>query len=306
MKGWLKWVGYGAGGLVALLLVAACAVFGFSEARYRKQYAVAPAAIAIPTDSLAIARGNHLAHSTAACIDCHGENLGGAVVIDQPVLGRIFASNLTRGKGGVGLLSDADYVRAIRHGVAPDGTPLKVMPSSDYMNLSDNDLAAIIAYVKSLPSVDNEQPRNSMGPLGRTLFLAGKMPILHAERVDHERKHLASVPPTATAGYGAYLASVGCKGCHGPAFAGGPVIDGPPDWPPAANLTPSGSTKGWSEADFSRALREGKRPNGTPVNDAMPWRVMKNLTDDEVHALFLYLRSLPPQPAAGTATVASS
>lgn len=302
----IKWLGYGAAGLVGVVAVAACAVYGFSEARFRKQYAVTPPALAIPTDSVSIARGDHLVHTVAGCVDCHGENLAGNTVVDQPVLGRIFAANITRGKGGVGILSDADYIRAIRHGVAPNGTPLKVMPSSDYMNLSDEDLVAIIAYVKSIPAVDKEQPVISMGPLGRTLFLAGKMPILHAERVDHERKHLASVPPAPTAGYGAYLASVGCKGCHGPALAGGPIVDGPPEWPPAANLTPAGPTKNYSEADFTRVLREGKRPNGIAVNDVMPWRLTQRLTDDEIHALYLYLRTLPAQAAAGVQTASRS
>ncbi|MDB4914185.1 MAG: cytochrome c class [Gemmatimonadetes bacterium] len=295
MKRWVKWIGYGAAGLVVLVLVAACALFGFSEARYRKQYAVTPATIRITADSAAIARGNHLVHSSAGCIDCHGENLGGGTVIDQPPLGRIFATNLTRGKGGAGTLTDAQYVLAIRHGIAPNGTPLKIMPSSDYANFSDEDLAAVIAYVKSVPAVDKELPANSVGPLGRALFMAGQLPFLHAERVDHERKHLAAVPPAATAGYGAYLAGFGCKGCHGPALAGGKIVDGPPDWPPAANLTPSGPTKDWTEADFTRLLREGKRPNGIPVNQAMPWRFTRNMTDDEIHALYLYMKSLPSQ-----------
>jgi mono/diheme cytochrome c family protein len=202
--------------------------------------------------------------------------------------------NLTRGKGGIGgVLTDVEFQRAIRHGVAPDGHALKIMPSSDYINLTDADLAAIIAYIKTLPPVDNVLPASSMGPVGRALFVAGKLPILHAERIDHERKHIAAVTPTATAGYGAYLASVGCKGCHGPALAGGKIIDGPPDWPPAANLTPAGPTKSYSEDDFKRVLREGKRPNGIPVNDVMPWRLTKKLSDEEIHALYLYLRSLP-------------
>jgi hypothetical protein len=80
------------------------------------------------------------------------------------------------------------------------------------------------------------------------------------------------------------------------------MVDGAPDWPPAANLTPAGSTKDWSEADFRRLLREGKRPNGTPVNQAMPWRVMKNLTDDEIRAVYLYTRSLPATPTPGIQT----
>lgn len=293
MNRWLRRAGYLAGGIVALLLVTAAGVYGVSEVRYRKHYDVAEAPVAVPTDSAAIARGEHLANSFAACADCHGANLGGKVVFDDPPIGRVYALNLTSGKGGVGgTLSDVDLARAIRHGVAPDGRPLKVMPSSDYMALSDADLGAIIAYVRSRPPVDNTVPSPSVGPVGRALYLAGMLPFLHAERIDHAQKHVASVTPGVTVAYGEYIATVGCKGCHGPALAGGKIVGGAPDWPPAANLTPTGATKGWSEADFRNLLRTGKRPNGTPVNDVMPWRMARNMSDEEISALFLYLRSL--------------
>ena len=303
MKRLLKGLGYALGGVVGLALVAAAAVYGFSEARYRKQYTIPPTAIAISADTTSIARGAHLVKSIAGCVDCHGDNLAGKAVFDVPIMGRVYGVNLTAGKGGLGsALSDADYVRAIRHGIAPTGRALKVMPSSDYANLSDEDLAAIIAYVKAAPPVDNEVPVVSVGPLGRALMVAGKLPILHAERIDHAQRHPASVPTAASVEYGAYLASVGCKGCHGPALAGGPVIGGDPAWPPAANLTPSGNTKRWTESDFRRVLRDGKRPDGTVVNTAMPVRLLKNLTDDELHALWLYLRTLPPTPTPGLQT----
>jgi cytochrome c553 len=302
MKRWLKWLGYGAAGVAGVLVLSAAGVYGVSEARLRKQYTLPSTALAIPTDSAALARGQHLVHSIAGCVDCHGENLAGSTIIESAALGNVYAMNLTRGKGGVGVLSDADYVRAIRHGVAPNGRPLKIMPSSDYMNLSDADLAAIIAYVKSVPPVDKELPPSTVGPLGRALFVAGKLPFLHAERVDHGRAHLVSVEATPTANYGAYLAAVGCKGCHGPALAGGKIIDGPPDWPPAANLTPAGPTKSYSEEDFRRVLREGKRPSGIAVNEVMPVRLTKRLSDDEIHAIYLYLRTLPPTATPGLQT----
>ena len=294
MKTWLKWTGYAAAGIAGILVLSAAGVYGVSESRYRKQYDITPPALAIPTDSASIARGAHLVSSIGGCVDCHGDNLAGKAVIEDPALGNVYAMNLTRGKGGIGgTLSDVDYQRAIRHGIKPDGRALKIMPSSDYINLSDADLAAIIGYLKTLPPVDHEQPASSMGPVGRALFVAGMLPILHAERIDHGRAHVAKVDAAPTADYGGYLASVGCKGCHGPALAGGKIIDGPPDWPPAANLTPSGPTKNYTEAEFTTILRTGKRPNGFPVNEVMPWRLTKKLSDDEVHAIYLYLRTLP-------------
>jgi mono/diheme cytochrome c family protein len=299
MKRWLKWTGYVLGGLAGVLVLSAAGVYGVSEARYRKQYTITMPPLTILSDSVTVARGQHLATSIGGCVDCHGDNLAGKAVFEDPALGRVYAMNLTRGKGGIGgVLTDLDFQRAIRHGIAPDGRPLKVMPSSDYMNLSDADLAAIIAYLKTLPPVDNDVPASSMGPVGRTLFVAGLLPILHAERIDHDRGHVTSVTPAPTAGYGAYLTGVGCKGCHGPALAGGKIVDGAPDWPPAANLTPAGPTKNYSEEDFTRVLREGRRPNGIPVSDVMPWRLTKRLTDDEIHAIYLYLRTLPEQVTA--------
>lgn len=295
MKRWLKWTGYAVGGIAGVVVLGAAGVYGVSEARYRKQYTITPPRLTIPSDSAAIARGAHLANSIGGCVDCHGDNLAGKAVFDDPALGRVYAMNLTRGKGGVGgVLTDAQLQRAIRHGIAPDGRALKIMPSSDFMNLSDADLAAIIAYLKTVPPVDNVLPASSMGPVGRALFVAGMLPILHAERIDHDRLHVASVEPAPTAGYGAYLVGVGCRGCHGPTLAGGKIVDGPPDWPPAANLTPAGPTKSYSEEEFKRVLREGKRPNGIPVSDVMPWRLTKHLSDDEIHAIYLYLRSLAP------------
>ncbi|MEO8623095.1 MAG: cytochrome c [bacterium] len=303
MNRWLKRIGYVVVGLLGLIVITAAGVYGASEVRYRKQYVVKAEAISIPADTVTVARGAHLTRSIAGCVDCHGDNLAGKPVFDVPALGRVFAINLTKGKGGIGgALTDADFVRAIRHGLAPTGRALKVMPSSDYANLTDEDLGAIISYVKSVPPVDNELPAVTMGPIGRALMVAGKMPILHAERIDHDRPHAASVPVAPTAAYGAYLVGVGCKGCHGPALAGGKIADGDPSWPPAANLTPAGPTNSWSEDDFRRLLREGKRPNGIPVNTAMPVRLFKNLTDDEIHAIWLYTRTLPPTQTPGLQT----
>jgi hypothetical protein len=72
-------------------------------------------------------------------------------------------------------------------------------------------------------------------------------------------------------------------------------VAGPPGLPPASNLTPAG-IGAWTEADFVRALREGKRPDGSPLNEFMPWKVFRGMTDAEYHALWLYLRSVPPKP----------
>jgi mono/diheme cytochrome c family protein len=303
---WLKALGYLVSGGVALILAAAAAVYGFSEARYRKQYDVALPPVAIPTDSASIARGSHLVRSFGGCIECHGENLAGKVVVDDPALGRLYASNLTRGKGGIGgARSDADLVRAIRHGVGPTGHALVVMPSLDYVHFTDADLVAVVSYVKSVPAVDNVQPALSVGPVARALMLAGKMPLLHAERIDHAQPAPTGIAPAVTVAYGSYIARIGCTGCHGPQLAGGRIETGPPDWPPATNLTAAGRVKDWSDAQLAHFFRTGVRPDGSPVNSVMPIRLTKNFTDDEIRALTLYLRSLPPVPTPGIQRTAS-
>jgi mono/diheme cytochrome c family protein len=301
----LIWLAYGSGGLAALMLVVVIAVYVLSEKRARKTYAITPKPIVVPTDSASVARGAHIATAIGKCVDCHGAKFEGTVMFDSPALGSVSALNLTRGIGGVGrLLTDADFVRAIRHGVGPNGLPLMIMPAQDFIELTDADLGAVIAYIRSLPAVDNVLPESHMGPLGRALLVAGKMPIFPAEQIDHTRPIPAPITPSATAEYGGYLVRVGCAGCHGPALAGGPIATGDPSWPPAANLTPSGSTKSWSEADFKKLLRTGRRPDDTPVNAAMPWKLAGKMTDDEIHAVWMYLRSIPSQPTGGVTLTA--
>ena len=255
----LTWLGYVLGGAAALLIVAAIAVFVKSEQRAHQVYTLEPYPLVIPADSASLKRGAHIANAIGKCVECHGEKLEGSVMIDDAKLGLVAARNLTRGTGGVGrILTDADLIRAIRHAVGPDGRPLMIMPSEDFIELSDSDLGAVVAYVKSVAPVDNVLPESKLGPLGRALLVAGKLPIFPAERIDHARKAAPPIPEAATAEYGGYLARVGCIGCHGPTLAGGPVPASDPSWPPAANLTIAGPTKSWSEAQFGDLLPTGK------------------------------------------------
>ncbi len=283
------------GVLVGVLAIAACAVYFISERRVARRYALADESIPIPTDSISIARGQHLAHAIAKCTDCHKPTLAGQIFVDDPALGRFVPMNLTRGKGGLGAtLKDADWVRAIRHGVGHDGRPLRLMPSVEYNNLSVEDVGAIIAYAKSVPPVDNELPGNTLGPVGRVLLVTNKMPLFAAEHIDHSARAVALAPAIGpTVEYGGYLAhTAGCAGCHNPSFSGGPIDVGPPSWPPAANLTPAGM-KGYDEASFMTALRTGVRPGGTKIKDPMPIAWTKDMTDDEIRAVWAYLKTVP-------------
>lgn len=282
--------------VVAVLALGALAVYAASNRRLSARYTVQPSPVTIPTDAAALERGKHLAQ-TRGCMDCHGADLGGAKVIEDGKMGVVYGPNITRGAGGVvAAYQENDYVRAIRHGVSADGHALFIMPSEDYALLSNEDLGALIAYLKSAPPVDRASVPVKVGPLARALLLAGKMPIA-AERIDHARVQ----PPTATPGvtpeYGRYIAAATCAGCHNPSFSGGKIDVGPPDWPPSANLTPdaSGRLAKWSEADFIAALRTGRRPDGSEINPIMP-RNFGKMDDVELKALWAYLKTVPAKP----------
>lgn len=291
----LKWIGIVIGVLVGLIIVAVAAVYIISGARMAKTYNVQPETIAIPTDAASIERGRHLATAVGKCVDCHGENLGGSAFIDDPALGRVVAVNLTSGKGGIGgAFTDADFVRAIRHGVRPDGKSVIFMPAQEFYNFSDADLGAIIAYIKSVPPVDNTPPKTTVRVLGRVLLLAGKIELLPAELIDQSAARPTAPHEGVTADYGQYLvATGGCKGCHNPSLSGGPVTGAPPSAPPAANLTPGGELAGWSETDFMNALRTGVTVSGRHLDAFMPWKYAGQMTDDEIAAVWMYLQTVP-------------
>jgi cytochrome c553 len=186
-------------------------------------------------------------------------------------------------------------VRAIRHGVGPDGRGLFIMPSEEYQHLSDADLGALVAFLKTLPAVDRERVPTSLGPVSRVLLATGKTKLA-AEVIDHANMHPPVVTPGATVEYGRYIAA-SCVGCHGPNFSGGKIEIGPPSWPHAANLTQheSGRLAKWTEADFVSTLRTAKRPDGTELSGVMP-RAFGQMTDVELKALWLFFKSLPAVP----------
>jgi cytochrome c553 len=287
-----------AGGLVLIIVALAVWVYAASEAMLSKTYQVPSKLVAIPTAAGAVERGEHLVKAVGACATCHDTDLGGKVYAEMGPVGVVAGRNLTRGRGGIGgEFTDADWVRAIRYGIRRDGTTLIMMPSEVYTKFTDADLGALIAYLKQLPPVDREIPESRFGPVGRALLAVGKMKILTAPKTFHADTS-SSAEPAATAGYGRYLADVsGCHGCHGFGLSGGKVA-GPDNLPPASNLTPAG-LRSWSERDFVRALREGRRPDGSSINEFMPWRSYASMSDLDLQALWLYLRSVPPKASGG-------
>lgn len=294
----LKFVGIALGALVAAVALGAATVYLRSAAKLKQKFAVTVRPVAAAADSGAIARGRHIAE-TRGCTDCHGDDLGGKTVFNDGAMGHVYGPNLTRGAGGVaGGFKDEDFVRAVRHGLAADGRALFLMPSTEYATFSDADLGALLAYVKSVPPVDRPRGPVALGPIARALVAAGKIKLA-AEEIDHANVQPAAVTPAVTAEYGRYVGAA-CTGCHGPNYSGGKIAVGPPDWPPAANLTPhaDGQIAQWSEEDFIRTMRTGKRPDGRELNAAMP-RAFGKLDEVELKALWAFLKTLAPA-ATGT------
>lgn len=283
----LRWLGYAAVTLVVLLVVAAGAVYALSGRDMRRTYAFPDSPVKAAADPAEIARGRHLVEAVAKCQDCHGADYGGQEMMNSAVFAKLWASNITSGRGGIANYTDADWERAIRHGVGPDGKPLVFMPAEAYQGVSDADLAAMVGYLRTVAPVDRAIPEPTVGPIARALYLGGKFPLLPVTLVDHEQRP-ASPTPGVTAEYGEYLATAGgCRSCHGLDLAG----TGAPDVP---DITRTGVAADWEEADFFRALREGKRPDGSAIDSLkMPWPNSGKMTDDEIRAVWMYVRSLP-------------
>ena len=311
MKKALKW---GAWALAAIVLVALVVWFWAHQAttsRYEKQWTVHKAEFPIPfplkADEVpagadpqalalerAIQRGRHLVDSRVSCDGCHGKDFGGAAVIDVPLVARWVAPNLTLGEGSVTRdFTSNDWDRAVRHGVRHNGQTSS-MPSQDFANLTDHELSDIVAYIRSMPPVARDMGRVKFGPVFE-FVIATDPKVFVAFNIDHDKPHVVEPPAEApNAELGQHIVQV-CRGCHGANLSGG-KLDGDPDMPIVGNITPHETgLKGWSESDFIRALREGKRKDGTDINKMMPWQAYGKMTDTELKALWAYLQTVPPR-----------
>ncbi|MEO8194775.1 MAG: c-type cytochrome [Gemmatimonadales bacterium] len=293
MKRALKWLGYIVGGFVVVVLLAVGTIYALSSSRMARTYPTKVETVPIPTGAASLERGKHLVVAVGKCQNCHGDNFAGKLLMDAPVFARLSSANLTAGKGGIGnSYTDADYVRSIRYGVGKDGKPLIFMPAEAYYHFNDSDLGAIIAYLRTLPPTDSQVPKaKQIGPIARMIFLAGVFPLVPAEKVPRDTPRPTPIAEGVTPEYGNYLVSAGgCKACHGDNLAGGSKIEGVL----VANLTPAGEVGKWTEADFAKALRTGVKPNGKILSAVMPWPYMKDLTDDEIRAMWMYIHSVAP------------
>jgi len=258
-----------------------------------------------------LARGEYIVRSVAVCGHCHaaepqtdpGGPLAGGMAFDDWRLGTIRASNLTPDSAtGIGAWTEPEIVRALRTGEGRDGALLApVMPYAWFHGMSDRDALAVARYLLSQPAIRHqvESEPNLVFELASALFLRPLDP-----------PDSAIAPPHGpTASYGSYLANhvALCADCHTPRggirnqpdrsrlFAG---QSDPPSGFPAnpANLTPDSATGigRWTEADFLRALRSGIDADGDSLHPFMPWRQFRRMGDDDLRAIYRYLRTLPP------------
>ncbi len=226
----------------------------------------------------------------AGCIDCHGADLSGTVVMENGAMGVIHGANIT--PFNLGDWSDEDIARAIRYGLRRDGHSLRFMPSFDFAALSKSDTAALIAYLRSVPAVPRPSHANTFGPIARTLSVLGKMPVMFPAHVVDPTQGFAAKPEEGpTFAFGRYLAAA-CSGCHGEEYRGGPIPGGDPAWPPASAIR-LGAEPVWTRDSFTTMINTGVSPvSGQALRPPMPVHLLKQFNDDEVTALWEYLKTL--------------
>ena len=297
MKSVLKWLGIILAGLIGLVLIMILFLYGMGQSRLNKTYQVEPELIPIPNDSESLMEGKRI-FQYRGCEACHGVDLEGVVYLDNPAIGQVITPNLTSGEGGIGEeRTDLDLIRAIRHGLGPDGTPSLFMPSTEFYFLSDQDLGAVLAYIRSKPPVDNYPAPSQLSTTGFIVMnLTREITFLPAELIPHDQEPPFAPEPGLTPEYGEYLA-LSCPVCHGLTFSGGEIPGFPPEWPAAANLTPGKGSRlpNWGEEGFIQIIRRGEKHGRSIHPDYMPWTSYRYMSDLELRAVYIFLNSLPAQ-----------
>jgi mono/diheme cytochrome c family protein len=277
-----------ASGIAGATLMVAAGVGSWRFAqRASRVYPRQPPPLEVPVSEQTLAHGAHFARTIAGCAECHGEDFGGRVLGDDVVM-RLVASNLTPGAGSaVRGYQDGDWWNAILHGAGRSGRSLLVMPSAHLRTFSATDIAAVIAFMRTLPAVDRELGGSRVKPLGAVVLGLAGAPVFSAEGLAGIPLPTAAPAQGATRAYGEYLAGA-CRGCHGADLRGGLAVQ--PGAPVSADISPQAMAS-WQFATFERALRQGVARDGHVLSDVMPWRATRGLTAEEMRALWLGLRS---------------
>ncbi|HSJ08254.1 MAG TPA: cytochrome c [Longimicrobiales bacterium] len=292
MKAWQRRIGIGLGGVVGLFVLLLGGVYGMSSSAVGTGHAAEPhpfnGAIGNATE------GQRLGN-LYGCADCHTADLGGQLLIDGMPFARVSAPNLTAG-APEGAFTDEAFEQAVRHGIGRDGRKLFVMPSAEYTYLSDQDVADILAWIRTLPAVERELPARAFGPIGRLMTVMNKVPFQpDIIAADPDARHMDKPAVTDSVQMGYYLTRL-CMGCHGADLAGAPPLE--PGAPAGPNLTPGGNLRDWTFEGFQQVFATGRTPDGRQLSDAMPWQVIGQANPDELAAVWAYLRSLPARETA--------
>lgn len=286
----LKWTGITLVGLIVLL---AAAIYGMSEYKLNQTYNVPLADLAVPTDSASIHEGARLTR-IYHCEGCHGEKLAGREFLNVPMLATLYAPNVI---AALPNYSNAELDRMVRQGVHRDGRGNWMFASGMYCNMADRDMGKIVGYLRTLkPAAGPTLPKNSYGPLGRTLLVAGQF-APPASLIDHahsrERANAAAAD-TSQVGRGKYLVMSVCMGCHG-----GPELKGDPD--PHMNSPALIIATAYKPDAFRHFLHTGE--GGLGKKDCgemskMAKGFLTKLTDTEINDIYTYLQTLPNQKVA--------
>lgn len=300
MKRALKWVGVVLA--VGVVVLGAVSAWAYARAREKvtRRWELQPAAVQVPDDEASAKEGQRL-FGARGCRKCHGDDAAGALILDEALLGTVYGANLTRGRGSAVLTyTDVDWVRTVRHGVKPSGLPTEVMDSKEYQYLSDGDLGLILAFLKRAPPVDRENPPLKITVLSYIFHGLDWLDVTTADQVDHSRRHDDAPAPGAGPEFGKYVLRLQCQGCHGETLSGG-KLSGAPGLPIPPNLTPDDETGlgRWSFDDFAKVMRTGTRPDGRVLDKFMPWDSYTAMSDDELAAIWAYLRAQPPRRFGG-------
>jgi mono/diheme cytochrome c family protein len=295
-----KWVKRTSAALVTLaLLGVAATVVGkaMGERKMARNVVLQVRALDVVPAPARIEHGRYL-YNTRGCAECHGaDGAGKTIVKDGGML--VVGPNITAGtNGATAAYKVVDWVRTVRHGVKPNGNPVMMMPSEDYSRFTDEDMAALVAFLQQMRPVPGNKAVIEVPAQVKALYAFGMIKDA-SEKIDHAQVPVHPVAATVTPEYGAYVANA-CIGCHGAALSGGRIPGTPPSWPAAANLTPgkgSAMVRYPTPALFMAMLRTGQRPDGKAISPVMPFGSLRQLNDTDAQALYAYLKTVPAREA---------
>jgi len=300
--------------LAVVIAGAATVLVTVVQVRWQRTFDAPYPEIHASSDPAMIARGRYLVYGPAHCVACHASSeeneaikagatppLAGGGKFALP-LGTFYTPNLTSdAETGIARVSDPELARVLRYGVMPDGRA--TLPFMEFHDLSDEDLTAVLSFLRSQPAVRRAVPQHQFTFAGKAVMAFLIKPIGPSKAI-----RAKSPAEEATVERGAYLANsvAGCVECHtqrskvdgsyiGAPFSGGNVFDveGDPDTILVTpNLTPSrtGHITSWPEEQFVGRFGVGA---GVP-HTHMPWKLYQRMSESDVRAIYRYLRSLPP------------